>query len=120
MAVAFSRKRLLAQIFDDDENVHITKYTKFTWFVEDDDVDAFHESVNGDEFAEIDDFAELAAAIANYQMECDDKIGDEMDDDTGDDTGDETGDDKMDDVEYMDIIHKEEYILNDLSKFIIW
>ena len=116
MAFAFSRKRLLAQTFDDDENDHITKYTKFTWFIEDDDVDAFNESVNSDEFAEIDDFAELAAAIANYQMECDD----EMDGDTGDDTGDETGDDKMDDVEYMDIIHKEEYILNDLSKFIIW
>lgn len=119
MAVAFSRKRLLAQTFD-DENDHITKYTKFTWFIEDDYVDAFHEAAKGDEFAEIDDFAELAVAIANYQMECDDKIGDEIGDEMDDEIGDETSDDKMDDVEYMDIIHKEEYILNDLSKFIIW
>ena len=106
MAVAFSRKRLLAQTFD-YENDHITKYTKFTWFIEDENENALHESVNGDKFAEIDDFAELAIAIANYQMECDDETSDEM------------VDDKMDNVEYMDIIHKE-YILNDFSKFIIW
>ena len=105
MAFAFSRKRLLAQTFDDDyENDHITKYTKFTWFIDSDDVDAFYHPAKGEEFAEIDDFAELAAAIANYQMECDDEMNEE----------------KMDDCEYMEIINKEEHMLNDLSKFIIW
>lgn len=94
MARAFSRNRLLAQTCVDDYG----DFSDFGDFVRlDDSGDVFYQSAKTDEFAKIDDFAELSVAIANYQMECTDEMCDA----------------------FIEIIHKEEVLLNDLSKFII-
>lgn len=107
MAISFFRKRLFAQSFD-EENHDVQNHTKFVWFVTDivnsacgcdvfqtetEPQTKIHNPAKENEFADIDDFAELSDAIANFQMEPE--------------------------PEFIENIHKEKFILNDFMKYII-